>query len=94
MADRDPGHDGTAYDIASLDKQFIAAGILKLEEMGKLQTSDPVGRFFDGLPDERKSITLQMLLHHTSGIPDEYWDEHAEMTREQYIRFLLRPTAR
>jgi CubicO group peptidase (beta-lactamase class C family) len=80
----------TAYDIASLDKQFIASAILKLEEMGKLKTTESIGRFFDSVPDNRKAITLEHLLHHTSGLPDEYWDEHPEMTREQFIRFVLR----
>src|ERR1051326_8275197 len=48
----------TAYNIASLDKQFIAAAILELEESGKLATTDKLTRFFDSVPDDKKEITL------------------------------------
>ncbi|MBV8519095.1 MAG: beta-lactamase family protein [Acidobacteria bacterium] len=79
----------TAYNIASLDKQFIAAAILKLEESGKLATTDTLARFFDFAPDDKKNITLHQLLSHTSGLPNDYWDEHAELSREQFVRFVL-----
>src|ERR1043165_8920714 len=41
---RVPATPETAYNIASLDKQFIAAAILKLEESGKLRTDDRLTR--------------------------------------------------
>lgn len=80
----------TAFDIASLDKQFIAAAILRLEEMGKLRTTDTLDRFFDFVSAEKRGITLHQLLTHTSGLPNAYWDEHAEMTRKEFVRYILR----
>lgn len=81
-----PATPQTAYSIASLDKQFIAAAILRLEELGKLKTSDPVRRFIPGAP---AAITLHQLLSHTSGLRNEYWDEHPQMSREAFVRFVL-----
>jgi CubicO group peptidase (beta-lactamase class C family) len=92
LADR-PGHVAatpeTAYNIASLDKQFIAAAILKLEESGKLRTDDRLTRFFDFVPEDKKEITLHQLLSHTSGLRNDYWDEHADLSREQFVKFVL-----
>lgn len=84
-----PARPDTAFNIASLDKQFIAAGILRLEEMGRLRVTDTLGRFFEGVPDDKKGITLHQVLSHTAGFPDEYWDEHEEMTRADFIRWVL-----
>jgi CubicO group peptidase (beta-lactamase class C family) len=81
----------TAFDVASLDKQFIAAAVLRLEEMGKLKTSDSIARFFDFVPPPKADITIHQLLSHTSGLPNEYWDEHSEFQeRTDFVRFVLR----
>lgn len=79
----------TAFNIASLDKQFISAAILRLEEMGKLKTTDTLGRFFDFVLDDKKGITLHQVMSHTSGLQNSYWDEHATLTREGFVRFIL-----
>ena len=79
----------TVFSIASLDKQFIAACVLKLEEAGKLKVTDSITKFFDFVPEDKKNITVHQLLSHTSGIPDDYWDEHKEMSRAEYVRYVL-----
>ncbi len=92
LADRQrgiPARPDTAFNIASLDKQFIAAGILRLEEMGRLRVADTLDRFFDAVPEDKKGITLHQVLSHTAGFPDEYWDEHEEMTRAEFVRWVL-----
>lgn len=92
LADKKRGianRSDTAFNIASLDKQFIAAGILRLEELGKLRVSDPISRFFDFIPDDKKSITLHQVLTHTAGFSDEYWDEHPDLTRAEFIRWVV-----
>ncbi len=57
----------TRFPIASLSKQFTAAAILKLSEQGKLSTNDKLSKFFPDYP-KGDSITIHMLLNHTSGI--------------------------
>ncbi len=92
LADRKRGianRTDTAFNIASLDKQFIAAGILRLEELGKLRVGDPISRFFDFVPDDKKTITLHQVLTHTAGFTDEYWDEHPDLTRAEFIRWVV-----
>lgn len=59
----------TRFDIASLNKSFQAALILKAVEEEKLSLSDKLVSFFD-LPEFNDSITIDLLLTHTSGLPD------------------------
>ncbi len=61
---------GTISDIGSITKQFTGAGILKLEEDGKLSVSDPITRYFSGVPADKAGITLHQLLTHSSGLSD------------------------
>jgi CubicO group peptidase (beta-lactamase class C family) len=75
----------TYHDIGSLTKQFTAAGILKLEMEGKLTTGDTIDYFFEGVPPEKKTITLHQLLTHTSGIHDSSIDDYEIVTKEEAI---------
>jgi len=59
----------TVFDIGSLTKQFVAATILRLEEQGKLSTSDPISKHLDGVPEDKQAVTIHQLLSHTSGLP-------------------------
>jgi CubicO group peptidase (beta-lactamase class C family) len=76
MADLD--HDvtitpATVFHVASVSKQFTAAAILLLEQDGKLSIDDDVRKYVPELPDFGQRITLRHLLHHTSGLRDQ-WD--------------------
>lgn len=75
----------TYHDIGSITKQFTATGILKLEMEGKLATVDTIDFYFEGVPDEKKSITLHQLLTHTSGIHDSSLDDYEMVTKEQAL---------
>jgi CubicO group peptidase (beta-lactamase class C family) len=57
----------TKFRIASLTKQFTAACILQLVEQGKLTLDDKLNKFLPDFP-KGDSITIHMLLNHTSGI--------------------------
>lgn len=57
----------TIFDIGSLTKQFTATAILKLHESNKLSFNDPLSKFFDDVPDDKKKITVHQLLTHTAG---------------------------
>ncbi len=58
----------TLFDVASLTKQFTAAAALKLRMKEKLELSDSIGKFLEGVPEKKKSITIKHLLTHTSGL--------------------------
>ncbi|KQY75210.1 serine hydrolase [Brevundimonas sp. Root1423] len=67
-----PNTTATAFHIASLSKQFTAFAILLLEADGRLSLQDDVRRFVPELHDYPHVITLDHLLHHTSGLRDEW----------------------
>ncbi|NRF38351.1 serine hydrolase [Pedobacter foliorum] len=57
-------------EAGSVSKQFTAAAILLLQQTGKLSLNDDVRKYIPELPDYETVITLQHLIHHTSGIKD------------------------
>jgi len=60
----------TVFEAGSVSKQFTAAAILLLAEQGKLSLNDPVRKYIPELPDYGTPITIDHLLHHTSGLRD------------------------
>ncbi|MDD6876844.1 MAG: serine hydrolase [Clostridiaceae bacterium] len=63
-ADRD-----TYFDVASAGKILVTTQlVLKAIDEDRLALTDTLDKFFSHVPDEKKSITLQQLLTHTSGI--------------------------
>ena len=57
-----------AFWLASTTKQFTAAAILRLVDEGKLAVTDSLYHFFRSAPRRARSITVEQLLTHTSGI--------------------------
>ena len=55
------------FRIGSVTKQFTAACILQLVETGKLSLDDKLSKFYPDFP-KGDSVTIHMLLNHTSGI--------------------------
>src|SRR5277367_1297831 len=62
----------TVFHVASMSKQFTAASILLLAQQGKLSLDDDVHKYIPELPDFGEPITLRHLLHHTSGLRDQW----------------------
>ncbi|WP_353779661.1 serine hydrolase [Winogradskyella sp. 3972H.M.0a.05] len=60
----------SVFNIASLSKQFTAFSIYLLEDKGSLELDDKIHKYFDGLPEYMSQITINDLIHHTSGIRD------------------------
>ena len=60
----------TPIYIASLAKQFTAAGIMRLAEQGRLRYSDSLARLLPELGPWTAGVTIEQLLTHTGGIPD------------------------
>lgn len=59
----------TIFDIGSLGKQFIAAGVLLLESRGRLSVSDVIEDHLEDVPEDKHGITIHQLLTHTAGLP-------------------------
>ena len=55
------------FRLASVTKQFSAAGLLTLVDEGKVALDDPLSRYVPGFPNG-DAITVRQLLDHTSGI--------------------------
>ena len=60
----------TDFYIASTSKQFTATSIALLAEAGRLDLDAPIRRWIPELPTYADSVTVNDLVHHTSGIRD------------------------
>jgi CubicO group peptidase (beta-lactamase class C family) len=76
----------TPSTVGSITKQFTAAGILALEEEGKLKTTDLMSKYFTGVPEDKQGITLHMLLTHSAGFPGAIGDDYEQTGREEFIK--------
>lgn len=63
---------GTVFHVASMSKQFTAASIVLLAQQGKLSLDDDVRKYIPELPDFGQKITIRNLVHHTSGLRDQW----------------------
>jgi CubicO group peptidase (beta-lactamase class C family) len=76
-----PVGDDTLFRVASITKSFVALGVARLHEQGRLDLDAPVARL---LPDvemrnrwaDQAPVTLAHLLEHTAGFDDMHLDEH------------------
>jgi CubicO group peptidase (beta-lactamase class C family) len=92
MADRGRGipiAPDSIFDIGSVTKQFTAAAILRLEEMGRLRTSDPISKHLPDVPADKKGITIHHLLTHSSGLEMESGPRSSRITRDEAVRIML-----
>jgi D-alanyl-D-alanine carboxypeptidase len=62
----------TAFDLASVSKQFTGMLAMLLHQEGRLDYDAPVARFVPALSRFGPTLTVRHLLTHTSGLPDYY----------------------
>ncbi|MCL2854750.1 MAG: beta-lactamase family protein [Defluviitaleaceae bacterium] len=75
LPNKRPNKVDTIFEVASGSKAFVATGVMKLVEEGKLTLDSTIGSLLDlGFKQISPDITVRQLLNHTSGIPD-YFDE-------------------
>ncbi|MFE0172889.1 serine hydrolase domain-containing protein [Streptomyces sp. NPDC059002] len=84
-----PASCRTVYDVMSITKQFTAAAILKLEALGRLRVSDRISRFLGPVPADKREITVEQLLTHTSGLVESVGDDYDPVSRAQLVRTAL-----
>ncbi len=87
----------SVFYLASVSKQFVAAAIAILVLDQKLDSSDDVRAYIPELPDYDAKITVDHLLHHTSGLPDylELMERQGmsfgnEYSREELLKMICR----
>jgi CubicO group peptidase (beta-lactamase class C family) len=56
------------FYIASMSKQFTAACAAVLVQQGRLRLDDDVRKYIPEMPDYRKRLTIDHLIHHTGGV--------------------------
>lgn len=86
-------NENSVFELASLSKQFTAAGIILLKQEGKLKYTDKVS---DILPELEfcENVTIKNLLNHSSGIPEylgimiNNWDKKIIATNKNVIEVL------
>ncbi len=68
----------TLYGIGSITKSFTCLALMQLQEEGELNIDDPVGRYLDfDIEPGGKTVTIEHLMTHTSGIPGLAYAEAA-----------------
>ena len=87
-ADRD-----TYFDIASMGKVLVTSTLLlQAIDRGLLKFEDTLEKFFDGVPEEKRNITIKQLMTHTSGIRySRITEENAAKGHDAVAEFLLNP---
>ena len=62
----------SAFEAASISKQFTAMSIMLLAQRGRLSLEDQVRKYLPELPDHGTPLTIRHLLNHTSGLRDVF----------------------
>ncbi len=77
----------SAFQLASVSKQFTAAAIMLLHERNQIKLTDSVNDYFPNFPYH--GVTIENLLNHTAGLPKYFWvaehkwhEEHAPRNKE------------
>jgi CubicO group peptidase (beta-lactamase class C family) len=63
-----PNKPSTRFNLASVSKPFTAMSIALLAQQGKLSLDDDIRKYVPEIPKYEDTITIQHLIHHTSGI--------------------------
>lgn len=84
-----PVNADTLYDMASLTK-ILAPTMIALTDIenGLLTLDDTIGYFFDA-PDDKRSITVRMLMSHTGGFTPAFALETEAASPEDAVRAIL-----
>ena len=81
--------DDASFEIGSVTKQFTSAAILKLADKGKLSLEDDFTKYLE-FDTKGRTISINQLLNHTSGIPS-YTElpEFEDIVAQTYTRDTL-----
>jgi CubicO group peptidase (beta-lactamase class C family) len=92
-----PIEPSSVFHVASVSKQFTAFAVLMLAAEGRLSLDENIRVYLPELPDYGHTITIRHLLHHTSGLRDQWsllamagWRMDDVITRDQILRLVVR----
>ena len=87
----------TIFHVASVSKQFTDFAILLLAKEGKLSLEDDVHQYIPELHDFGSAITINHLIHHTSGLRDQWrlltlagWRLDDVITKHRIMKLVMR----
>jgi CubicO group peptidase (beta-lactamase class C family) len=87
----------TIFDVASVSKQFTAFAVRLLVQEHRLSLDDDVRKYLPELRDFGKTITIRHLLHHTSGLRDQWnllflagWRNQDVITEQDVLNLVWR----
>ena len=91
----------SVFHVASISKQFTAFAVELLVSEGKVSWDDPIQKYVPEILEYGTPITLRNLVHHTSGIRDQWdllimagWRWEADLvTQENAIEIISRQKA-
>ena len=89
---KEPLNDESIFQLASVSKQFTAAGIMLLYERNQLKLTDLVNSYFPNFPYE--NVTIKNLLNHTAGLPkyfyvaENFWKESKAPSNSEVLELL------
>ncbi len=86
----------TVFHVASVSKQFSAAAVILLALGGKLSLDDDIREHLPQVPDFGHKITIMNLIHHTSGLRDQWellvsagWRMDDVITRDHIMKMVV-----
>lgn len=95
-----PISPSSIFHIASISKEFTAMAVLMLAQQGKLSLDDDVRKYVSEVPDFGHRITIRNLIHHTSGLRDQWsllelagWREDDVITEGDILDLVSRQKA-
>ena len=85
----------TVFHMASVSKQFTAYAIAALAQEGRLSLDDDIRKHLPEVPDFGVKITIRHLIHHTSGLRDQWnllvmagWRMDDVITKEHVLKLV------
>jgi len=85
----------TVFHVASVSKQFTAFAITMLAKQGKLSLDDDIRKYLPEVPEFGKTITIRHLIHHISGLRDQWellamagWRLDDVITKEHILKMV------
>jgi len=88
-----PASEKTIFNIASITKSFTAEAIFILKEKNLLSMDDSLQKFFRDIPADKRSITIDQLMTHSSGLGQNYLSDGIK-DRDSAVRSILQDSLR